>query len=127
MIRLYKHETDFQAVKNYCYKHNIAFPDRNLTLIVSIETIREGLEPDKFVVNGLVGLKSEVYVEPLIADNPILANNLGRMIEGIVIQTGIAVICASVPRENVKHINQLEKDGFVIIDDNHIKLEKKYG
>jgi hypothetical protein len=72
-------------------------------------------------------LKPEIYIEPLIADNPILANNLGRMIEGIIIQTGISVICASVPRENVKHTNQLEKDGFVIVENNHIKLEKKYG
>jgi len=118
MIRLYKHETDFETVKNYCFNHGIAFPDRNSTLIVSFN--------DQGNVNGLVGLKSEVYIEPLIADSPILANNLGRMIEGIVIQTGISVICASVPRENVKHVNQLEKDGFVIIDDNHIKLEKKY-
>lgn len=119
MIRSYIHKTDFKAVKNYCSKHDIAFPVRNEVLIVSFN--------DQGEINGLVGLKPVVFVEPLIADNPILANNLGRMVEGIIIQQGITVISASVPRENVKHIAQLEKDGFVIVENNHIKLEKKYG
>jgi hypothetical protein len=119
MIRRYSHEEDYQAVKNYCYKHGIAFPDRNSILLVSFN--------DGGLVNGLVGLKPVIFVEPLVADNPILANNLGRMVEGIIIQQGIKVISASVPRENVKHIAQLEKEGFVIIDNNHTILEKSYG
>lgn len=119
MIRLYNHKEDYEGVKNYCSKHGIAFPDRNSILIVSLN--------DQGEVNGLVGLKEEVYVEPLMADNPILANKLGRMVEGIIIQQGIKIIKASVPRENVKHINQLEKEGFVIIDNNHTILEKSYG
>jgi len=119
MIRLYNHTTDYSNVKTYCQNHGIAFPDRNSILIVSLN--------DQGVVNGLVGLKPQFSVEPLIADNPILANNLGRMIEGVIINEGIKIITASVPRENVKHINQLEKDGFVIVENNHIILEKKYG
>jgi len=119
MIRLYNHQIDYKGVKNYCSNHGIAFPDRNSILIVSFN--------DQGNVNGLVGLEPSIAIEPLIADNPILANNLGRMIEGIIIQQGINIIKASVPRENVKHIKQLEKDGFVITEDNHIILEKKYG
>ena len=118
MIRLYNHKEDYQGVKEYCSKHGIAFPDRNTILLVSFN--------DDKLVNGLSGIKPEFYIEPLIADNPILANNLGRMIEGIIIQQGIEVIRASVPRENVKHTKQLQKDGFEIIDNNHIILEKKY-
>lgn len=119
MIRLYNHETDFEKVKDYCSKHNIAFPSRNSTLIVSFN--------DQGNVNGLVGMKTEVYVEPLIADNPILANNLGRMIEGVILQAGIRIVKASVPSENKKHIAQLEKEGFEITEINHTIMEKSYG
>jgi hypothetical protein len=119
MIRLYNHKEDFQGVREYCIYHGIAFPNRNSILIVSLN--------DQGKINGLVGLETKIYVEPLIADNPILANNLGRMIEGIIINEGIKIISASVPRENVKHIKQLEKDGFEITENNHIILEKKYG
>lgn len=119
MIRLYNHNGDYNKVSDYCKKHNIAFPSRNSVLLVSLNEQGE--------TNGLVGLKPQFSVEPLIADNPILANNLGRMIEGVIINEGIKIITASVPRENVKHINQLEKDGFVIVENNHIILEKKYG
>lgn len=119
MIRAYKHPDDFEEVKNYCYKHKVAFPDRNLILLVSFN--------DQGKVNGLAGLKQELHFEPLISENPMVANNLGRMVEGIILDRGFSIITATVPRENIKHIEQLESEGFVIRDNNLIILEKKYG
>ena len=84
MTRLYNHKTDYQGVKDYCFNHGIAFPDRNSVLIVSFN--------NQGNVNGLVGLKPSISIEPLIADNPILANTLGRMIEGVIIAEGIKIV-----------------------------------
>jgi hypothetical protein len=117
LIRLYKPE-DYEQVKVYCSKHNIALPVNSAILLVSFD--KSG------TINGICGLRTEYFIEPLIAENPQAAYQLGIMVEGYAVGSGIKTIRAEVPGDNVKHCDQLEKAGFVIVDKNRTIMEKNY-
>lgn len=117
MIRLYKPE-DYEQVKAYCSKHNIALPVNSAILLVSFD--------ENGNINGICGLRTEYFIEPLIAENPQVAYKLGVMVEGYAVGSGIKTIRAEIPEDNQKHINQLEKSGFTIVDKNRTIMEKNY-
>lgn len=117
-IRQYKHPEDFEAVKAFCETEGIAIPSTN-------EKIFLAWNNSKLI--GITGLKVDYRIEPLIAYNPLTANTLGRMIEGYAVGTGVTAIVANVPGSNEKHINQLVKDGFSVVETNITILEKHYG
>jgi len=117
-IKQYKHPDNFEALRLFCSNEGIAIPSMN-------EKVFLAWEKDKLV--GLTGLKVDYRIEPLIAYNPMIAFTLGRMIEGYALGTGVKVIAANVPGNNTKHINQLVKAGFSVVDTNITILEKNYG
>jgi len=116
-IRPYR-DADEEKVRGYLQRYKTAFPKTGKMLVDFNE---------QGEVIGVAGLKTETFVEPLIAENPISAVSLARMIEGVALGNGVITIRAAVPGENGKHINQLEKDGYVILDKNITILEKNYG
>jgi len=116
--KVYNHKEDFQAVLAYCKKFGFAFPS-------SSEQIWLAIKDSEIIGISAVG---KIYkIEPLISENPIVANKLGQMAIGYAIGTGIKTITATVPGKNVKHTEQLVKEGFSVIDTNITILEKKYG
>lgn len=117
MIRLYKVE-DYEQVKEYCSRHNIALPVNSAILLISFD--------DNGKINGLCGLRTEYFIEPLVADNPIVGHQIGIMVEGYAVGSGIKTVRAEVPGDNIKHCEQLEKHGFVIVDKNRTIMEKNY-
>lgn len=115
--RNYNHEKDYEKVKELCSKHSLAFPYNNKHLIVA--------ENEQGQIVGVGGIRIDFVFNPLIAENnPLVANNIGRMIEGVAIVNGIKRLRAEVDSDNVKHIQQLEKDGYEIVENNKIILEK---
>jgi len=115
--RLYKAD-DYKKVDKLCEKYDMPFPGNNQFLIVA--------EDDEGKIVALCGLKQQWKIEPLIAENPFSANNLLRLVEGIAIGQGIKTLYAEIPKENEKHINHAIKDGYKIVTNNRILLEKNY-
>lgn len=109
---------DFEKIYSLCIENNIAFSGNNLLFLA---------ENEQGEIIGICGLKQEWRVEPLIAENPLVGNNLVKMIEGAALANGINVLKANVESSNEKHIKQLEKFGFVIVENSKIILEKCYG
>lgn len=116
-IRKYNPQTDYEHVQKLCDENKIAFPNENLVLFVA---------EDNGQIVAISGLKKEIKVEPLIANNPVIANNLGKMMEAIAIFSDVNSLYANVDKSNEKHINQLEKAGFEIIETNKVILQKRY-
>jgi hypothetical protein len=108
---------DEEAVRQLCEDNLIAFPSENNLLFVA---------EDKGEIIGICGAKTDYRIEPLIATNPIAANNLARMVEGALLATGVKRTIAFVNSDNVKHIEQLVKAGYEIIENKTI-LEKHHG
>ena len=117
MIRLYQKE-DEEKVRKYCNQYNKKFPTKGI-LFVAFDGQGE--------VRGICGLKKEYFIEPLIAEDPMTAFTLGKMAEGLLVGEGEVTVRATVPGKLEKHINQLEKEGFVILDENITLMEKYYG
>lgn len=116
-IRLYRNE-DEQKVREFLQKYKTAFPTKG-TMLIDFNEHGEIL--------GVCGVKTETFIEPLIAENAMTAHTLGKTAEGIALGNGALTVRAAVPGENGKHINQLEKDGYEILDKNVTILEKSYG
>lgn len=117
-IKQYKHPDNFEAVKLYCEKEGVAIPSTN-------EKIFLAWDDGKII--GITGLKVDYRIEPLVSQNPLIAYRLGMMIEGYALGTGVKVVVANVPGSNTKHIDQLIKDGFSVVETNITILEKNYG
>lgn len=116
--RFYKQE-DFEKVKELCQKHNLNFPYDNQILVVA--------EDDRKEIIGVGGIRVDYVYNPLISENnPLVANNLVRIIEGILMAQGIKRIRAEVETDNERHIGHLEKFGFEIIEKSKIILHKLY-
>jgi hypothetical protein len=117
VIRQYNHKTDFEGVKALCEKHKINFPSEDNFILVAVEN-------DEII--GITGIKLEMKIEPLIADNPMIAFRLSNMIEGAALNQGANVLYANVNCENTKHINQLEKYGYEVVETSKVILRKEF-
>jgi len=117
-IKQYKHPDNFEAVKLFCGNEGIAIPSTNEKIFLAWNNGE---------LIGITGLKVDYRIEPLIAHTPMAALQLGKMIEGYALGTGVTAIVANVPGSNEKHINQLVKDGFSVVETNITILEKHYG
>lgn len=116
--RFYKQE-DYEKIKELCQKHNLNFPYDNQILVVA--------EDDRKEIIGVGGIRVDYVFNPLISENnPLVANNLVRIIEGILMAQGIKRIRAEVETDNGRHIGHLEKFGFEIIEKSKIILHKLY-
>lgn len=69
-------ESDIDRIKILCDKNNIAYPHQNSIIFIA-EDINE--------IVGFVGITSLPFIEPLISENPVVANNLHQMAIGFLI------------------------------------------
>lgn len=116
--RLYEKD-DFDRVDKLCKQFKLPFPANNQFLVIAEDDLGE--------IVSICGLKPELKVEPLIGKNSLANNNLLRMVEGIAIGQGITKLYAEIPKDNERHLNHAEKDGWIIVSNDRIKLEKSYG
>lgn len=120
MNRVILYNPDWEAkVRLLCEQNDIAFPKDSSFLFLSVD--------EHTNVNGIIGMKKEFFVEPMIASSPLIAYELGKMIEGIIVVEGLKKVRCTVPIKNQKHIEQLKKVGYEIINPDTITMEKYYG
>lgn len=109
----YKH--DLNKITEYCAKHKLKVPDNSVTIFIAEH---EG------EIKGLVALKRVYQIEPLIADNSLVANRLYGMIDGVIKANGIKEVRAVTSRDNGDFIKVLDKEDFVVINFNKLTLER---
>jgi hypothetical protein len=106
---------DIPELKRLCNVHGLNLSPTALILIAYDE------QKDKIV--GMVGVEQVAFIQPLVSENMVAANNLFRMAEGIFLANNIQysrVICD-------KKLERLyNKAGFTKVFDNSIIMEKKY-
>jgi len=104
---------DYEQISKLCCKNDIAFP-RNSHVIVAEHS---------GVIVGLVGVKTEVFIEPLISENPIAAVKLFDRIEAAVKLSGAKrVRCLT----DLSHEDLFTKAGFITIENSKILMQKEY-
>lgn len=104
---------DEEQIRALCHKNDIAFP-ANSYLIVA--------EHGGTIV-GIAGIKTELFFEPLISENPIAAVRLSERVEAAVKLSGAQrVRCLAKP--NV--VELFRKAGFETIENKKIIMEKEY-
>jgi len=114
--RHYRNE-DYEQVKSMCKEHNLAFPaDRSLLFVAEHEA----------KIKGVCGLENWTMIQPFISENPMAAVNLARMIEGVILVNNFHTAWSIVSRGDTKHLSQLQKDGWVIAEDDRIILKKHF-
>ena len=112
--RVYNPETDKTSLINLCNKHNIRVPEKGM-LFVAVNENNE--------LCAVIGLKTEVFIEPLIGDNLHAANKLFIMMEGVIAKEGFsAVRCLCSPDQE----GLFNRVGFNLIESKKIIMEKEY-
>lgn len=105
-----------KKVEEYCEQHDITFVD------IKDKTVYVAFDGDK--VCGLIGMRNVVTIEPLIADNALVANSLFRMAEGVILNEGIDIVRFFTDKKNEELFN---KENFNKVFDDKIIMEKHYG
>jgi len=104
-----------EKILEYCNKHNIKAPRKDIIISAT---------DDEGNICGIIGLKVEYFIEPLIADSGVIANNLFRMIDGCILIKGLKnVRCIT----DINYQKLFEKVGFNLIENNKLIMEKDYG
>ena len=104
---------DYEQIRELCCKNDIAFP-RNSHVIVA---------EHGGVIVGLAGVKTEVFIEPLISENPIAAVKLFDRIEAAVKLSGAKRVRCIASLENE---DRFVKVGFTTVENNKIIMQKEY-
>jgi len=118
LYRPYNHREDYAKVLKYCKPFG-APPVGAKHIFVAVD--KEG------EIHGVTGLIIQPTIDPLYADNPLIANNLGRMIEGAALADGANSVFAEVNSSLKDYINVLIKSGFTVVGENKTILERYYG
>lgn len=105
-----------EDLKLFCEAKGINYPERSIKIIA--------VDSSDMIV-GVIGLEVNVFIEPLISDNPIVANNLFRMAEGLALGKGLKNISAVVSNPEIE--KRLLENDFVELKIKDYKIwEKKY-
>lgn len=117
MIKYIPFTEDYKEdLKLYCAAKDINYPERSIKLIAV---------DDNDMIVGVVGLEINVFIEPLISDNAVVANNLFRMAEGICLGKGLSNVSAIVSNKELE--KRLVENGFELLNIKEYKIwEKKY-
>lgn len=111
--RPYK-EDDFEALRQYCAYAGISLPDSGSHLYIALD--------DKNNITGIIGVKQEIFIEPLIADNPLIGNKLYEdILRNLRISGFKKVRCIC----NPKFEKLFGKKGFKKIEESKIIMEKE--
>jgi hypothetical protein len=104
---------DIARIKVLCDKNNIAYPHQNSVIFLA----EDGNE-----IVGFIGITSLPFIEPLISENPVVANNLHQMAIGFLLaQDAKDVFCYC----NQDKIDLFSKSGFNLFQDNVVIMKKE--
>jgi len=106
-------EADIERIKILCDKKGISYPHQNSIVFVA-EDVNE--------IVGFVAITSLPFIEPLISENPVVANNLHQMAIGFLLaQEAKNVFCYC----NEDKVETFSKAGFEIFEENKIIMRKE--
>ena len=106
-------EEDIDRIKVLCDKQGIAYPHQNSVIFVA-EDINE--------IVGFIGITSLPFIEPLISENPVVANNLHQMAIGFLIaQEAKNVFCYC----DSDKVELYEKANFKVFEADKIIMKKE--
>lgn len=116
IYRLYKPESDFEQVLELCAKNGVAFPERGLVFVAFDEVKKK--------IVAVIGIKTDVYIEPLVIENnPVAGARLFAMAEGVLLKEKISEVrCIT----DEKYEELFNKAGFNCIESRKIIMQKKY-
>lgn len=106
-------EEDRGQIEKLCSEHGINYPDGIFMLVAE----------DENGICGIIGLKTETFIEPFISGNPLVANNLYRMVEGFGLITGVKKFRCVTDEENEELFSKV---GFETIETEKIIMERKF-
>jgi N-acetylglutamate synthase-like GNAT family acetyltransferase len=109
-------QNDVQGIQELCDKYGIAFPHRNEITFVA--------EHEGKII-GICGIQKRIFIEPLIAENPIAGLKLSNMVEGVLRFNGVKDVFGIVDDINEKHKGHLVKEGFGVIGENQTLFHKE--
>ena len=105
---------EYKGAEELCIEHNASIPNDGLTMI--------GVDDTGKVV-GAISLRSVFFIEPLVSNNPIVATELFKRMEGVVLAKGANILRCITKEENE---NRFSKAGFIKVFNNQIVMEKLY-
>jgi hypothetical protein len=106
---------DAEQIRDLCLVNKIAIPQVGILFVA---------EQDDRIV-GVIGMRAETIIEPLISTNPIAANTLFSMCEGVALSNGVREITCRVADNKTQIIELCEKVGFEITDPHFTILKKQ--
>ena len=107
---------DDQQIEALCKKNLIDKPSPGTFIVVA--------EDDEKNIIAFIGVKKETYIEPYVCNNnPLVANNLFRYAEGVIMGNGIeSYRCICDP----KHEELFNRVGLVTIESQKLIMEKEF-
>jgi len=113
IYREYIEQTDRKQVEKLCDKYGLPFP-HNSNLRVAVSESGE--------IKGLLGTQIRIYLEPLIAENPICGMKLYEEAIEVIKKIGantVRCVC------NTERKGLYERIGFFQIEQNKVQMQKE--
>lgn len=112
-------DKDYPEIVELCERNNLDVPmPGNINFVAEQKSKIKG---NKIV--GLISLKIKHQIDGLIADNPLVANTLVKMLEGVIVSKNIMEIEIVCDKEKVA---MYERANFKVADDNKVIMYKRY-
>ena len=104
---------DKKQIKELCEKYDIGLPERSMLFVA---------EDDNDKIVGFIGIKGEVFIEPLISENPVSAVKLFEKAIKHFKNSGIKTIRCICKKEFAE---TYKKAGFYQVEEEKILMEKE--
>lgn len=111
--KILKTKEEFKLVEELCKKNNLVPKIDGLTIMA--------VQDDKIL--GVINMDLIPSIELFISENPIVGNNLFRMIEGNLLTSGTKFVRCN-PTPSLEKL--YTKVGFEVVKADKIIMEKKY-
>jgi len=108
--RKYKQEDEFQ-VTLLCREYEIEVPTGFILVA----------EDDDGKIIGIISMKAEIFIEPLISKNPMVTNKLFSMMEGILLRENIPEVKCICDKDKEDLFNRV---GFEVVENNKLIMKK---
>ena len=102
---------DLEQIEKLCDKHKIEVPKQSMVFVA-----------DNGKIHGFIGIKGEVFIEPLISENPLVTGNLFNKVIKHLKQRGVKKVRCICDSQNSK---LFEKIGFNIIENDKVIMERR--
>ena len=113
--KVLSNDKEYREVEELCIKHDMRIPKDGFTIIAVDENTGK--------VEGAISLRSVLFVEPLVSDNPVVAAKLFDKAEGVILAKGVDIVRCITKEENEGKFN---KAGFIKVFNKQIVMEKLY-